>query len=62
MALTSESSRFPGNLGQELVQRGTRALIYPSYHPLPVVFDKASGSNVWDPEGKEYIDMLSAYS
>ncbi|KAG5219711.1 ornithine aminotransferase [Salix suchowensis] len=32
------------------------------YHPLPVVFDSAKGSKVWDPEGKEYIDMLSAYS
>ncbi|KAJ8519266.1 hypothetical protein ONZ45_g3736 [Pleurotus djamor] len=33
-----------------------------NYHPLPVVFDSAKGSKVWDPEGKEYIDMLSAYS
>ncbi|GHJ87865.1 hypothetical protein NliqN6_4267 [Naganishia liquefaciens] len=33
-----------------------------NYHPLPVVFEKAKGAKVWDPEGKEYIDMLSAYS
>lgn len=33
-----------------------------NYHPLPVVFDRALGATVWDPEGKEYIDMLSAYS
>ncbi|KAG1856742.1 pyridoxal phosphate-dependent transferase [Suillus subluteus] len=33
-----------------------------SYHPLPVVFDSAQGAKVWDPEGNEYIDMLSAYS
>lgn len=33
-----------------------------NYHPLPVVFDRANGAKVWDPEGKEYIDMLSAYS
>lgn len=33
-----------------------------SYHPLPVVFDRAHGSRVWDPEGKEYLDFLSAYS
>ncbi|THH19164.1 hypothetical protein EW146_g1940 [Bondarzewia mesenterica] len=32
------------------------------YHPLPVVFDRAQGAKVWDPEGREYIDMLSAYS
>ncbi|KAJ8088904.1 ornithine aminotransferase [Marasmius tenuissimus] len=33
-----------------------------NYHPLPVVFDKAKGAKVWDPEGREYIDMLAAYS
>jgi len=26
------------------------------------VFDRAHGSRVWDPEGKEYLDFLSAYS
>ncbi|KAI5778523.1 pyridoxal phosphate-dependent transferase [Geopyxis carbonaria] len=33
-----------------------------NYHPLPMVFAKASGVHVWDPEGKEYLDFLSAYS
>ncbi|KAL3953668.1 hypothetical protein ACCO45_011624 [Purpureocillium lilacinum] len=33
-----------------------------NYHPLPVVFAKAQGVNVWDPEGRQYIDFLSAYS
>ncbi|KAH9453131.1 hypothetical protein Pst134EB_017063 [Puccinia striiformis f. sp. tritici] len=33
-----------------------------NYHPLPVVFDRAEGCKVWDPEGKEFIDCLSAYS
>lgn len=33
-----------------------------NYHPLPVVFERASGASVWDPEGREYIDFLSAYS
>lgn len=33
-----------------------------NYHPLPVVFHKAKGAHVWDPEGKEYLDFLSAYS
>ncbi|TFK36056.1 ornithine-oxo-acid aminotransferase [Crucibulum laeve] len=42
---------------------GEEHLIISSiYHPLPVVFDSAKGAKVWDPEGKEYIDMLSAYS
>ncbi|KZT00278.1 ornithine-oxo-acid aminotransferase [Laetiporus sulphureus 93-53] len=33
-----------------------------NYHPLPVVFESAKGAKVWDPEGREYLDMLSAYS
>ncbi|KAH6605112.1 ornithine aminotransferase [Trichoderma cornu-damae] len=33
-----------------------------NYHPLPVVFSKARGVNVWDPEGRQYLDFLSAYS
>lgn len=33
-----------------------------NYHPLPVVFQKAKGAHVWDPEGKQYLDFLSAYS
>ena len=31
-------------------------------HPLPVVFSRAQGIHVWDPEGKKYMDFLSAYS
>jgi len=33
-----------------------------NYHPLPVVFSKAKGAHVWDPEGNQYLDFLSAYS
>jgi ornithine--oxo-acid transaminase len=33
-----------------------------NYHPLPVVLSKAKGVKVFDPEGKEYFDFLSAYS
>ena len=33
-----------------------------NYHPLPVVLAKGKGSRVWDVEGKEYFDFLSAYS
>jgi ornithine--oxo-acid transaminase len=33
-----------------------------NYHPLPIVFARAQGSSAWDPEGKHYIDCLSAYS
>ena len=33
-----------------------------NYHPLPVVLAKGQGPLVWDPEGKQYYDFLSAYS
>lgn len=33
-----------------------------NYHPLPIVFARAQGCLVWDPEGREYLDFLSAYS
>src|SRR3989344_3355394 len=32
------------------------------YHRLPVVIVGGLGIRVWDIEGREYIDMLSAYS
>ncbi|CCH62157.1 hypothetical protein TBLA_0G02160 [Henningerozyma blattae CBS 6284] len=46
----------------------TQAIQYESeyaahnYHPLPVVFSKAQGCVINDPEGKSYLDFLSAYS
>ena len=33
-----------------------------NYHPLPVVLAKGDGAKVWDIDGKEYFDFLSAYS
>ncbi len=33
-----------------------------NYHPLPMVFARAKGTSVWDPEGNRYLDFLSAYS
>jgi len=33
-----------------------------NYHPLPVVLAKGKGVHVWDVEGKQYFDFLSAYS
>ncbi|KQY87122.1 ornithine--oxo-acid aminotransferase [Paenibacillus sp. Root52] len=34
----------------------------PNYHPLPIVIERAEGVWVEDPEGRRYMDMLSAYS
>lgn len=33
-----------------------------NYHPLPVVLDRGEGVYVWDIEGRQYFDFLSAYS
>ncbi len=33
-----------------------------NYHPLAVVIAKGKAAKVWDAEGKEYFDFLSAYS
>eukprot|EP00922_Rhytidocystis_sp_ex-Travisia-forbesii_P025823 GHVS01037887.1.p1 GENE.GHVS01037887.1~~GHVS01037887.1.p1 ORF type:complete len:454 (+),score=70.48 GHVS01037887.1:132-1493(+) len=33
-----------------------------NYHPLPVVLTRGEGARVWDVEGIEYFDFLSAYS
>jgi len=33
-----------------------------NYHPLPVVLTRGEGARLWDVEGKEYYDFLSAYS
>jgi len=33
-----------------------------NYHPLPVVLSRGEGPFLWDVEGKQYYDFLSAYS
>ena len=33
-----------------------------NYHPLPVVLSRGEGARVWDVDGREYFDFLSAYS
>ncbi len=43
-------------IGKEL-RHGAR-----NYAPVPVVVDHAKDCLVWDVEGREYIDMMSAYS
>lgn len=33
-----------------------------NYHPIPVVLERGLGVHVWDVNGKQYFDFLSAYS
>ncbi|KAG9129423.1 hypothetical protein Leryth_018487 [Lithospermum erythrorhizon] len=49
-----ESEKFGTCSGDDKFRR--------SYHPIPVVFSHAEGTSIWDPEGKKYLDFLSAYS
>ncbi|KXT18158.1 hypothetical protein AC579_7701 [Pseudocercospora musae] len=46
----------------EQAMSAEQAFAAHNYHPLPIVFARAQGCLVWDPEGKEYLDFLSAYS
>ena len=46
---------------QELIQLEDRYGAH-NYHPLPVVLKQGRGVHVWDVEGKQYYDFLSAYS
>src|SRR5262249_48593487 len=33
-----------------------------NYEPLPVVLARGEGAHLWDVDGRQYIDMMSAYS
>lgn len=33
-----------------------------NYDPLPVVLTRGDGCHVWDTDGRQYLDMMSAYS
>ncbi|OYU97079.1 MAG: ornithine--oxo-acid transaminase [Bacteroidetes bacterium B1(2017)] len=33
-----------------------------NYHPIPAVLERGEGIYLWDVEGKQYLDFLSAYS
>ncbi|MEM8523235.1 MAG: ornithine--oxo-acid transaminase [Bacteroidota bacterium] len=46
---------------QDLIQLEDRYGAH-NYHPLPVVLAKGEGVHVWDVEGNQYYDFLSAYS
>ncbi len=46
---------------KELMEMDTKYGAH-NYHPIPVVISKAEGVWVYDPEGRKYLDCLSAYS
>lgn len=58
---TTTSSRFHASSTKGAIDAENKYAAH-NYHPLPVVFARAQGVDVWDPEGNHYIDFLSAYS
>ncbi|KAG0433800.1 hypothetical protein HPB47_019610, partial [Ixodes persulcatus] len=70
--------RVPALCGHSLNFRRAQSKLYPlsseqvferedrygahNYHPLPVAIHRAKGVHVWDVEGRQYFDFLSAYS
>lgn len=55
------SSLPPERSTEAVIERDERVSAH-NYHPLPVVISTAEGSWVTDPEGRRYLDFLSAYS
>lgn len=58
---SSVSSRFHASSTDGAIKT-EGAYAAHNYHPMPIVFASASGCTVTDPEGKQYLDFLSAYS
>lgn len=58
---TYDKSRYHASSSDEAIHTEHTYAAH-NYHPLPIVFARAQGTKVWDPEGKEYLDFLSAYS
>ena len=49
------------NSSQQIIEKTLRLGAH-NYHPKEVVAERAEGVMVYDPEGRQYFDMLSAYS
>lgn len=58
---TKGTSAYHASSTHEAIQTEKQYAAH-NYHPLPVVFSRAQGTSVWDPEGRHYLDFLSAYS
>ncbi|KIW30192.1 ornithine aminotransferase [Cladophialophora immunda] len=58
---TPDRSKYHASTSDEAIHAEHQYAAH-NYHPLPVVFARALGTTVWDPEGRQYLDFLSAYS
>ncbi|GKV36938.1 hypothetical protein SLEP1_g45021 [Rubroshorea leprosula] len=60
-AVPEGSSVLSSSASQDLINLEYERSAH-NYHPVPIVFSQAKGATIWDPEGKKYLDFLSAYS
>ncbi len=60
--MMNETSQRKGGPSSEEIIELTETVSARNYHPLPVVIATAEGVWVSDPEGRRYLDFLSAYS
>lgn len=58
----SSSQQQPPQLSSEQVIEREHKFSAHNYHPLPVALSRASGVQMWDVEGRRYLDFLAAYS
>ena len=58
---TPDPSKYHATSTEEAI-KDEQTYAAHNYHPLLIVFARAAGTRVWSPEGKEYLDFLSAYS
>lgn len=57
----TEEAYHISSSAQRIIEREERYGAH-NYHPLPVVLERGEGVFLWDTEGKQYYDFLSAYS
>jgi ornithine--oxo-acid transaminase len=58
---TTSSPTATSSRAEQLMQLEDRYGAH-NYHPLPVVLSRGEGPLLWDVDGKQYFDFLSAYS
>jgi ornithine--oxo-acid transaminase len=58
----SERSRVEEYLTTQKYMNINAQFCAPTHYPISIVLTHGQGARVWDVEGKEYIDFLSAFS
>ncbi|KAJ8613206.1 hypothetical protein MRB53_037072 [Persea americana] len=54
---TPDPTRYHASSSKESMRSEANYAAH-NYHPLPIVFARAAGCSVWDPEGKQYLDFV----